>query len=598
MRIASRLVLLLAICLLPVLGWTLPRDTLVFDWRVTAIETPDGNPLVSTKAGAQLQINADGTFTLQSDALSEAGRWRMQGDSIYFAYELLPVARAVDSLFYEVESGIPTLYLYQGEALVARQLDGTLSSPRRSEGYAVSFTEIGFPILRGQNRVIRLRGRAQPKAEVVGLLDLLRGLLGIAAMLGLAWLFSVKRKAINWRLVGIGMGLQLLLAILVLKVPGVKEVFGFIADGFVALLAYAGAGAEFVFGGLVGDPESFGYIIAFQVLPTIVFFSALTATLYYLGVLQKVVYGFAWLMQRTMGLSGAESLAAAGNIFLGQTEAPLLVRPYLERMTRSEIMALMTGGMATIAGGVFAAYVGYLGGTDPEMQRKFAKHLLTASIMSAPAALVVAKMLVPETQQVNQNLDVPRDKMGVNLLDAISIGITDGLKLAVNVGVMLLVFTALMEMLNAAVSGLIGGPTGLDDMVVKVTDGRFTFNLQFLMGMVFAPIAWLLGVPMEDMVLIGQLLGEKTIINEFVAYGYMGEAKAAGRLLNEKSIIIATYALCGFANLASIGIQIGGIGALAPNQRKTLSELGILALIGGTLAAFLTAVMAGVIAFI
>lgn len=598
MRIASRLVLLLATCLLPGLGMAYPSDTLVFDWRVTAIETPDGTALLPIEASAMWHFRADGTFALQSDSLQEAGRWRVAGDSVYFEYEFLPVARRVDSLFYQVENGRPTLYLYQDGELVARQLDEGLSSERRQEAYALSFNEVGFPILRGEHRVIRLRGRAQPKPETVDLIDVLRGLLGIAAMLGLAWLFSIKRRAINWRLVGIGMGLQLLLAILVLKVPGVKEVFGFIADGFVALLAYAGAGAEFVFGGLAGDPDSFGYIIAFQVLPTIVFFSALTATLYYLGVLQKVVYGFAWLMQRTMGLSGAESLAAAGNIFLGQTEAPLLVRPYLERMTRSEIMALMTGGMATIAGGVFAAYVGYLGGDDPEVQREFAKHLLTASIMSAPAALVVAKMLVPETQEVNQNLDVPKDKIGVNLLDAISIGITDGLKLAVNVGVMLLVFTALMEMLNAAVSGLIGTPTGLDQMVMEATEGRFTFNLQFLLGMVFAPIAWLLGVPWEDMVLIGQLLGEKTIINEFVAYGYMGEAKAAGRLLNQKSIIIATYALCGFANLASIGIQIGGIGALAPNQRKNLSELGILALIGGTLAAFLTAVMAGVIAFI
>jgi concentrative nucleoside transporter, CNT family len=595
---ALRLLLLLTSCLLPGLGLANPGDTLVFDWQLAAIEAPDGNELVPVAIGDKLSFRADGSFQLTSDSLQEVGRWRKQGDSVYLVYELLPVARAVDSLFYRVEDGVPTLYLYQDGELVARQLDRGLSSERRQEAYALTFNEADFPILKGEDRVIRLRGRAQPKPESVGWWDVLRGLLGIAAMLGLAWLFSVKRKAVNWRLVGIGMGLQLFLAILVLKVPGVKEAFGLIADGFVALLAYASAGAEFVFGGLAGDIGTFGYIIAFQVLPTIVFFSALTATLYYLGVLQKVVYGFAWLMQRTMGLSGAESLAAAGNIFLGQTEAPLLVRPYLERMTRSEIMALMTGGMATIAGGVFAAYVGYLGGPDPEMQRKFAKHLLTASIMSAPAALVVAKILVPETQQVNQNLDVPKDKIGVNLLDAISIGITDGLKLAVNVGVMLLVFTALMEMLNAAVSGLIGGPTGLDQIVMDATDGRFTFNLQFLLGLVFAPIAWLLGVPMEDMVLIGQLLGEKTIINEFVAYGYMGEAKEAGRLLNEKSIIIATYALCGFANLASIGIQIGGIGALAPNQRKNLSELGILALIGGTLAAFLTAVMAGVIAFI
>ena len=589
---------LLWLACLPLLTLAIPRDTLVDDWTLQAIETPQGELVSPIGAEATLRFMADGRFVLRSDSLQESGRWTLRGDTVQLQYELLPVAQSVDSLRYEVEDGRPVLRLYHQGEQIAQHLEGDLTSARRSEAYQLTFEAVGRPVLRGAERVLRLRGRATPQAEVVGLLDILRGLLGLAGLLGIAWLFSRNRRAINWRLVGIGMSLQLLLAILVLKVPGVKEAFGLVADGFVALLAYAGAGAEFVFGGLAGDTESFGYIIAFQVLPTIVFFSALTATLYYLGVLQRVVYGFAWLMQRTMGLSGAESLAAAGNIFLGQTEAPLLVRPYLERMTRSEIMALMTGGMATIAGGVFAAYVGYLGGEDPEMQREFAKHLLTASIMSAPAALVMAKMLVPETEAVNQNLDVPKDKIGVNLLDAISIGITDGLKLAVNVGVMLLVFTALMEMLNAAVSGLIGGPTGLDQFVADATDGRFTFNLQFLLGLIFAPIAWLLGVPTEDMVLIGQLLGEKTIINEFVAYGYMGEAKAAGRLLHEKSIIIATYALCGFANLASIGIQIGGIGALAPNQRKNLSELGLLSLVGGTLAAFLTAVLAGVIAFL
>jgi CNT family concentrative nucleoside transporter len=598
MRFARRFAFLLGCCLLPAALFALSRDTLVYDWALQALETPAGEPLMAFDPGAKLTFSADGRFELQSDSLNESGRWSLAGDSVILQYELLPISEGIDSLFYEVENGHPVLYLFRKGELVARHLDGELTSSRRSEGYQITFSEAGFPVLRGDSRVMRLRGRAELKPETVGLIDILRGLLGLVAMLGIAWLFSRNRKAINWRLVAVGMTLQLVLALLVLKVPGVKGAFGLVADGFVALLAYAGAGAEFVFGGLSADIGTFGYIIAFQVLPTIVFFSALTASLYYLGILQKVVFAFAWLMQRTMGLSGAESLAAAGNIFLGQTEAPLLVRPYLDQMTRSEIMALMTGGMATIAGGVFAAYVGYLGGDDPEMQREFAKHLLTASIMSAPAALVVAKILVPETEKVNRDLTVSKDKMGVNLLDAISIGIIDGLKLAVNVGVMLLVFTALMELLNGAVSNLIGGPTGLDDLVAQATDGRFTFNLQFLLGLVFAPLAWLLGVPIEDVILIGQLLGEKTIINEFVAYGYLGEAKEAGRLLHEKSIIIATYALCGFANLASIGIQIGGIGALAPSQRKNLSQLGLLALVGGTLAAFLTAVMAGVIAFL
>ena len=345
--------------------------------------------------------------------------------------------------------------------------------------------------------------------------------------------------------------------------------------------------------------NTFGYIFAFQVLPTIVFFSAFSAILYYFGVLQKIIYGFAWVMSKTMRLSGAESLAAAANIFIGQTEAPLVVKPYLEDMTKSEILSLMVGGMATIAGGVFAAYVGYLGGTDPVQQQLFATHLLTASIMSAPAALLIAKMLYPEDQpeKISENLDVPQEKIGSNLLDAISKGTSDGLRLAVNVGVMLLVFTALVYMVNEVLKGTIGDWTGLNEMVVESTEGRFDgFTLTYILGMLFAPIAWLLGVASDDIVLIGQLLGQKTVINEFVAYAEFGEMKTNPNFtLDPKSILIATYALCGFANFASIGIQIGGIGALAPGQRKTLSEFGIKALIGGTIACFITAAMAGII---
>ena len=572
-------------------------DTLVFDWKIQAIE---GDSLRQGVPQDRLTFTQEGRFELKwGGEVVEAGQWTLNGDSLTLSYELLPIGRPIDSLYYAVQDGTPTLQLFHESNLIATQTPEGLESPRRQESYRVSFDERGNPTLIGAERRIALFGRATLTPETVGLMDVARGLLGMVAMLAIAWLFSRNRKAIDWKLVGIGMGLQLTLALLVLKVPGVKEGFGLVADGFVALLSFTEAGSEFIFGGLVANTDSFGYIFAFQILPTIVFFSALTAMLYYLGVLQRVVYGFAWLMSKTMRLSGAESLAAAGNIFLGQTEAPLLVRPYLDRMTRSEIMALMTGGMATIAGGVFAAYVGYLGGDDPLAQREFAKHLLTASIMSAPAALVVAKMLVPETEQVSDDLSVPKERTGSNLLDAISIGTTDGLKLAVNVGVMLLVFTALMEMFNVIVSGGIGEPTGLNAYVREATQGRFeAFNLQYLLGLIFAPIAWLLGVPGEDMLLIGQLLGEKTIINEFIAYASLGEIKTSGLLTQEKSVIIATYALCGFANFASIGIQIGGIGALAPGKRRLLSELGLRALLGGTLAAFLTAVIAGVVAFL
>ena len=429
--------------------------------------------------------------------------------------------------------------------------------------------------------------------EVLG-----RGFIAVLFLLGVCYAFSRNRKAIDWRLVGIGMIMQIVLAILILKVPGFSEVFDAIAQGFVNLLSFSDKGAEFLFGSLITDTTNFGYIFAFRVLPTIIFFSAVSSILYYFGILQVIVKGMAWVMKRTMGLSGPESLAAAANVFIGQTEAPLIVKPYLENMTRSEMLCLMTGGMATIAGGVFAAYIGFLGGDNIEMQQYFAKHLLTASIISAPAAIVAAKILLPETTRIDidSQMKMAEDK-ATNLLDAISRGTTDGLKLAVNVGVMLLVFTALVYLVNAGLVGTIGKIGGLNEWVVESTDGRFEgFTFTYLLGLVFAPIAWILGTPSQDILLVGQLLGQKTVINEFFAYAELNNIREAGIKMNDRSILIATYALCGFANFASIGIQIGGIGAIAPGQRKTLTQLGLLALIGGTVASFLTAAIASVLA--
>ncbi|MEL6865148.1 MAG: nucleoside transporter C-terminal domain-containing protein [Bacteroidota bacterium] len=440
------------------------------------------------------------------------------------------------------------------------------------------------------------------------LLEVLRGGLGILVLLGICYLLSNNRKGIDWRLVITGIGLQLVLAILILKVPIVYTLFKYIANFFVMVLDFTEEGANFVLGAWPDFAEltaidfsqspparssfSVGYMFAFKVLPTIIFFAALSALLYYLGILQRIIHGFAWLMSKTMRLSGAESTAAAANVFIGQTEAPLIVRPYLENMTKSEIMCLMTGGMATIAGGVFAAFVGFLGGSDPETQRLFATHLLTASIISAPAAIVAAKMLFPEEHpdQINTNLEIPKDRLGSNMLDAISIGTYDGIKLAVNVGAMILVFLAFVAMVNAILLG-IGDLTQLNGVIANATGDRFSgLNLEYLLGMLFAPFAWLIGVPTDDILLVGQLLGKKTVINEFVAYIDLSLLKSE---LSEKSIIIATYALCGFSNFSSIGIQIGGIGAIAPNQRTTLTSLGIRALIGGTVACFLTAAIAG-----
>ncbi|MEM0992669.1 MAG: nucleoside transporter C-terminal domain-containing protein [Bacteroidota bacterium] len=430
--------------------------------------------------------------------------------------------------------------------------------------------------------------------------DILRGLLGVAILLAVCYIFSKKRSAIDWRLVAAGIGLQVVLALLILEVPFLNSAFDAIAKGFQQVINFTDEGSKFLFGSLVDGKVLDGTVnfgFAFRVLPTILFFSALTAVLYYLGILQKIIYGFAWLMKRTMRLTGAESLAMAANVFIGHTEAPLIVKPYLDKMSRSELFALMTGGMSTIAGSVFAIYVTFLGGGNPEAEVFFAKHLLIASIISAPAAIVAAKMLIPETEEksVAEELNVKVDA-GNNLLDAISRGTTDGLKLAVNVGAMLLVFTALVYMLNFM---LINGPGewfNLNEGIIAATGGRYEgFSFTYLISWLFAPFAWIIGVPNNDLLIMGQLLGKKTVINEFIAYADFVTLKDAGVELQAKSKIIATYALCGFANFASIGIQIGGIGAIAPSRRKDLTELGLLALVGGTIASLLTAAIAGMI---
>ncbi len=440
-------------------------------------------------------------------------------------------------------------------------------------------------------------------------MDYFRPLLGLATFIALAWVFSRNRQAINWRLVISGILFQVVIAVLVLRVDGVKDVFEAVADGFTMLLSYSDKGAEFVLGQWPGDvwvgsgmdPDGqmsfsrIGFIFAFKVLPTILFFSAFSAALYYLGLLQLVVQAFAWLMSRTMQLSGAESLAAAANVFIGQTEAPLVVKPYLEKMSVSEIMCLMTGGMATIAGGVFGAYVAILGGDDPVERARFATHLLSASIMSAPAAIVAAKLLVPEEpgSKPNRSLSIPKEKMGANLLEAISVGTRDGLRLAVNVGAMLLTFTAFMYLINGLLLW-IGDWSGLNEGISR--SGQYSgLTLQYLLGMMFSPVAWLLGAHPADLRLVGQVLGEKTILNEFFAYATLGDLKASGALSSDRSVVIATYALCGFANFASIGIQIGGISALAPGQQGTLARLGLLSLFGGTLACLMTAAIAALL---
>ena len=426
--------------------------------------------------------------------------------------------------------------------------------------------------------------------------SLWRGVLGMLSLLVVAFLFSANRKGIDWKTVGLGLAFQLLIAIGVLRVPFVQKGFELVGGLFVSVLDFTRAGSEFLFSGLVADMDSFGFIFAFQVLPTIIFFSALTSVLFYLGLIQKIVKGLAWLLSKGLKISGAESLSVAGNIFLGQTEAPLLIKAYLEKMNKSEILLVMIGGMATVAGAVLAAYIGFLGGDDEALRLLYAKHLLAASVMAAPGAIIISKILYPQTAEVNTDVQVSSEKIGSNILDAIANGTTEGLNLAMNVAAMLLVFIAFIAMING-VLGWVGDVTTLNTWMAENTSYA-KFSLEAILGYIFAPLMWLIGVAKEDMALMGQLLGIKLAASEFVGYIQLTELKNvanATHLTYNKSIIMATYMLCGFANFASIGIQIGGIGSLAPGQRKNLSEFGMKALIGGTIASLMSATIAGMI---
>ena len=427
--------------------------------------------------------------------------------------------------------------------------------------------------------------------------SLYRGVLGMLVLLLIAYLFSSNRKAINWKTVGIGLAIQLSLAVGILKVPFIRTIFTVLGKLFNEILNFTVAGSQFLLGNLMNiDNPNIGYVFAFQILPTIIFFSALTSVLFYLGIIQKIVKGLAWLLTKSLGISGPESLSVAGNIFLGQTEAPLMIKAYLEKMTRSEILLVMIGGMATVAGGVLAAYIGFLGGNDEALRLEFARHLIAASVMAAPGAIVVSKILCPQTEEVDTNIKVSTEKIGTNLLDAIANGTTEGLKLAVNVGAMLLVFVAFIAMLNG-IFGFIGDVTNLNQFVAEHTSFE-KLSLESILGTIFSPLMWLIGVANEDIALMGQLLGIKLASSEFVAYTQLAELKdlsVTPSLGYQKSIIMATYMLCGFANFASIGIQIGGIGSLAPGQRKTLSEFGMKAVLGGSLASLLSATIAGMI---
>ena len=418
------------------------------------------------------------------------------------------------------------------------------------------------------------------------------GLFGLAVLIGLTWLFSNNKRRVDWGLVATGIALQIGFAALVLLVPGGRDVFDWLGHGFVKILGFVNAGSEFIFGSLM-NTETYGFIFAFQVLPTIIFFAALMGVMYHLNIMQAIVRAMAWAITKVMRVSGAETTSVCASVFIGQTEAPLTVRPYISRMTESELITMMIGGMAHIAGGVLAAYVGMLGGGDPEQQAFYAKHLLAASIMAAPATLVIAKILIPETGEplTRGTVKMEVEKTSSNIIDAAAAGAGDGLRLALNIGAMLLAFIALIAMVNAPLTWF-GEVTGIQAAIGKPLD------LSAIFGWVLAPIAWLIGVPWQDAGTVGSLIGQKVVINEFVAYLQLADivnGRVDGVVLSEQGRLIATYALCGFANFSSIAIQIGGIGGLAPERRQDLARFGLRAVLGGTIATLMTATIAGVL---
>ncbi|WP_340065537.1 NupC/NupG family nucleoside CNT transporter [Ascidiimonas aurantiaca] len=542
-------------------------------WHFTSIQNEKQENLFATHTTDYLQFK-EGTFYYQLTA-----RNNLKAKGVYIKQE--------KQLIFYYQEPTDTIRFYKIKELT----DSTLVLSENNIKYSFHYT----PVPNNTTGISEVNTPDIIKSKGFSFQSIWKGILGMGTLLLIAFMFSSNRKYINWKTVGIGLSAQVLLAIGVLKVPVVQKAFEVVGGFFVKILDFTRAGSEFLLGGMM-DVDSYGFIFLFQVLPTIIFFSALTSVLFYLGIIQIVVKGMAWVLTRLMGISGAESLSVIGNIFLGQTEAPLMIKAYLEKMTRSEILLVMVGGMATVAGGVLAAYIGFLGGNDPVMRLQFAKHLLAASVMAAPGAVVISKILYPQQEAINQDVNVSIDKIGSNILDAIANGTTEGLKLAANVGAMLLVFIAFIAMINYGFS-LVGGLTSLNDWIATHTPYK-TFSLEFLLGYVFAPLMWLIGVAKDDMALMGQLLGIKLAASEFVGYIQLAELKNPENPIHftyEKSVIMATYMLCGFANFASIGIQIGGIGSLAPSQRKTLSEFGIKAVIGGTLASLISATLAGMI---
>jgi len=585
-RSLMRKIVLIVFCLISLVGFSQEIEQ---NWKISSIKKLDGTQIVETKGSdtfSFLEGKITISFTEDEDEILGSGNYIRQNNLLIFNLnEPKDTVRYYNIISFNDQS----LVLSENEVIYTLfpQGQSNILTPENESDLVLKETSISKT--KETSEIIPSQG--------FSIKSLWKGALGMLSLIIITFFFSSNRKAINWKKVGIGLSLQLLIAIGVLKVQFIQSIFEFIGGIFIEILEYTKAGSEFLFAGMVADTTTFGYIFAFQVLPTIIFFSALTSLFFYLGIIQKIVKLMAIVLTKFLGISGMESLSVAGNIFLGQTEAPLLIKAYLEKMNKSEMLLVMIGGMATVAGAVLAAYIGFLGGGDKVLELVFAKHLLAASVMAAPGAIVISKILYPQTEKVSTDVSVSQEKIGSNILDAIANGTTEGLRLAVNVGAMLLVFVAVIAMLNG-ILGWVGDVTTLNSWMAENTENYTSFSIEAILGYTFAPLMWLIGVAYEDMALMGQLLGIKLAASEFVGYIQLAELKNvanATHLTYNKSIIMATYMLCGFANFASIGIQIGGIGSLAPGQRKTLSEFGMKALIGGTIASLMSATIAGMI---
>ena len=560
---------------------------LVTDWQPVFIADLNGNSVENVDTEDYLAFGKGNTFSygFKNEQQKATGNWKLLNGQIYFYLSPKNLLRN-DSTRNELADSVAAKFT---QIYTIRKCNSDTLIIERG-GIVYSYIKKTVKVIAKAQKVVSMESAG------FSLTSFIRGMLGMLVLIFIAWLFSTNRSAISWKVVLTGLAVQLILALGVLTVPPVQEFFEFVGKLFVKVLDFTMAGTEFLFKSFIsGHIESALTNFAITILPTIIFFSALTSVLFYYGIIQKVVYGLAWVMTKILKLSGAESLSVAGNIFLGQTESPLMIKAYLEKMNKSEILVVMAGGMATLAGGVLAVYIGVLGGTDPVQRLLFAKHLLAASVMAAPGVIVISKILVPQTEKIDSDVKISSEKIGKNVLDAISNGTTEGLKLAVNVAAMLLVFIAFIALINY-VFVKVGDWTSLNGVIAGFTHGQYKeLSLQFILGYTFAPLMWLLGVASEDITLVGRVLGEKIIMTEFIGYVSLGDLKAAGAFAEQKSIIMATYMLCGFANFASIGIQIGGIGSLAPGKRVLLSQFGMRALLAGTLASLLSATIVGMI---